>query len=344
MNDGPSRDEAAQGGLPPAAGESFRLDPRQPQLLDDRAHLLAVKAGYVDIFAVGADMSRRHLFRVEAGDIILDLHTAAANGAARLRIVAVGGPGAELARLPRTGAVPAELLARWIGHLAGLVIAPGLPGTMPELVPGEPRELAAGEKCRGPMRHIGWTRMTAGSAKLLGLGPSLVSADQPLPLAAGIWIEAGQEGCTALADLRPPEAADLWPAIDRIHLAIIARVEAGFARMAAEEGQRLSQRTELTQTQTIESLQSLAETVVGDTVLGAAELLPADPLLSCCRIVSAALGTSISVTGRVATGQPFRDVLEFGRSARLRVRKVQLREQWWTRDVGPLVAWRGEAR
>jgi NHLM bacteriocin system ABC transporter ATP-binding protein len=343
MNDGPPGDDS-EGAGPRDAPERMKLDPRHPRLLDDLEQLLRVKAGYVDVFAVASDMSRRHLFRVGADEIILDLHTACTKGAGGLRIVAVGGPGAELVRLPRTSAVPADALARWISHLAGLVIPPGLPGTMTELVSGEPREMPAGEKCRGPMRHIGWTRIVAGSAKPLGLDPAFASGDQRLPLAAGLWIEAGEAGCTALADTRAPEAADLWTAVDRLHLAIVARIEAGFARMAADEGQRLSQRTELTKTQTIDSLQSLAETVVGDTVLGAAELLPADPLLSCCRIVSAALGTSIASSGRVATGHPFRDVLEIARSARLRVRRVQLREQWWTQDVGPLVAWRGEGR
>lgn len=344
MNDGPTSDERAQDAARSRTGEPVLLDPRHPRLLDDREQLLQVKAGYVDIFAVAADMSRRHLFRVGADEIILDLHTACASGAARLQIVAVGGPGAELAGLPRSGAVPDNVLQRWIGHLAALVIPPGLPGTMTELAIGQPREMAAGEKCRGPMRNIGWTHVASGSAKLLGLDAPLMPATQPVPLVAGLWIEAGASGCIARVDENAPEPAGVWAAMDLLHLAIVGRIEAGFARMAAEEGRRLSQRTELTKAQTVDSLQSLAETVVGESVLGAAELIPADPLLSCCRIVGAALGTSVSASSRPATGQPFRDALDIARAARLRVRRVQLREQWWTLDVGPLVAWRGEAR
>ena len=305
MSDGSSSNENAHGAAAGGSGERVQLDPRHPRLLDDRERLLAVNGGYVDVFAVAGDMSRHHLLRVGSGEIILDLHTACASGRSGLQIVAVGGPGAELVSLPRTNAVPAELLARWIGHLAQLVIPPGLPGTMTELVPGEPRAMAAAEKCRGPMRQIGWTRIVAGTAKLLGLDSGLVPAGQPIPLVAGLWIEAGEAGCTAQADTRLPDPAALWAAIERVHLAIIARIETGFAQIAVQEGQRLSHRTELTRTQTVDSLQSLAETVVGDSVLGAAELLPADPLLSCCRIVGAALGASITATGRVSTGQPW---------------------------------------
>jgi len=113
----------------PASGElpreaAFRapcvgmpLDPRHPRLLDDREQVLAVKAGHVDIFAVVGDMRRRHLFRLEAGEIILDLQTACANGRDGFQIVAVGGPGAEL--------------------IARLVVPLGLPGTMPELITGK---------------------------------------------------------------------------------------------------------------------------------------------------------------------------------------------------------------
>jgi NHLM bacteriocin system ABC transporter ATP-binding protein len=342
MSDDPSS-EGVQDAPSSEVSAGVKLDPRHPRLLDDREHVLQVKAGYVDIFAVAADMSRRHLFRVGADEIILDLHTAAAGGAGALQIVAVGGPGAELVSLSRADTLPADGLARWISHLARLVIPPGLPGSMPELVPGEPRVMQPKEKCRGTMRAIAWTRVTTGTATFLGQEPALAPR-QPVPLVAGLWIEAGEAGCTVRTDAKPPEASLLWPAVDRVQLAIITRVAAGFERMAGEDVQRLSQRTELTQTQTIDALQSLAETVVGESVLGAAELLPADPLLSCCRIVGATLGASVSASSRPASGHPFRDALEIARAARLRVRKVQLREQWWTLDVGPLVAWRGEGR
>ena len=290
------------------------------------------------------DMRRRHLFRIETGEIILDLHTACANSGGRLQIVAVGGPGAELVGLPRTGVASPDLLARWITHLARLVIPPGLAGTMPELAAGEASELPAENRCRGPMRSIAWTRVASGTAKLLGLDPAFAPGDQPIPLVAGLWLEAGESGCKVLADARGPEAAVLWPAIDRIHLAIVSILVTGLAQAAAWDRQRLSQRTRLTQTQTLDSLERLAETVVGKSLLAEGELHHSDPLLSCCRIVAATLGSSISASNRPASGHGFRDILEIARAARLRVRRVQLRDAWWKLDVGALVAFRGQER
>lgn len=342
MNDALASDALAQGAAP--GGEPVLLDPRHPKLLDDRTRVLAVKAGHVDIFAIGGDQRRRHLFRVETDEIILDLQTACAGMPGGIEIVAVGGPGAELIGLSRTQTPSAELLARWIARLARLVIPVGLPGTMPELVAGQGGELPAGQRCRGPMRSIAWTRVEAGTAKFLGLDPAFAPGDQPIPLVGGLWIEAGEAGCKVSGDAALPEPPVLWPAIDRLHLAIVSILATGLARAVGRDDQRLSERTELTRTQTRDALERLAEAVAGKSVLGEAELHHADPLLSCCRIVGAALGATIAASNRPASGHPFRDILEIARAARLRVRRVQLRDQWWELDAGPLVAWHGELR
>src|SRR5215467_2250980 len=116
MSDSPTSGEPARELASQDPHEQMLLDPRRPRLLDDRERVLAVKAGHVDIFVVGGDKRRRHLFRVEAGEIILDLHTACANVDGKLQIVAVGGPGTELTSLTRTEAATGDLLARWIAR------------------------------------------------------------------------------------------------------------------------------------------------------------------------------------------------------------------------------------
>jgi hypothetical protein len=65
------------------------------------------------------------------------------------------------------------------------VIPTGIPGTMPELVAGEVGEMQPGHPCRGPMRTIAWTRVTAGTAKFLGQDPALAQGDLPIPLVGG---------------------------------------------------------------------------------------------------------------------------------------------------------------
>jgi NHLM bacteriocin system ABC transporter ATP-binding protein len=347
MRDSPTNDKPAPAAASAAPPRAMSLDPRHPLLLDDCEQVLAVKAGHVDVFAIekeGANEMRRHfLFRLEVGELILDLQTACAKTGSRIQIVGVGGAGAQLVHLPRAAVISPDALARWLSHLARLVVPPALPGATPELVPGEARELQAKESCRGPMRNIVWTRITEGTGKFMGLERDLAPADEPTPLVAGFWIEAGETGCKVLPTVDMPEPAAFWPAIDRIHLAVASRIELGLAGTAGHERQLLSERAALTHTLTVDSLERLAETVIGKPVLGEVELQPADPLLASCRFVAAELGTTVPPSHR-STGNTFRDVLEVARTARLRVRRVQLRGEWWKLDVGPLVAWRGADR
>ena len=53
------------------------LDSRRPWSLDDRERVLRIVAGHVDVFAVrsgaGAERPRHHLFRLESGEIVMDL-------------------------------------------------------------------------------------------------------------------------------------------------------------------------------------------------------------------------------------------------------------------------------
>jgi NHLM bacteriocin system ABC transporter ATP-binding protein len=329
-------------------GETVMLDPRRPRLLDDRDNVLEVKAGHVDIFVIDAtnpdDTHRRHLFRIENGDIILDLQTACGGG--QLQIVAVGGPGAEAISVPRTSFSSVGLIARWIAQLTQLLISPGSSGMTPEVLVGEPDVMQPGERRRGPMRSVAWARIVAGTANFLGLDPALGppsdAGDAPIPLIAGLWIEAGKSGCEVRAETALPDASVLWPAIDRLHLAIVSSLERALARIAAREQERLSQRIELSRAQTLDAFQNLAETVAGQSAVGKAEFSPSDPLVSSCRIVGSALGMPTAFANRpTASGQGFQDILEIARTARLRVRRVQLRDRWWNLDVGPLIAWHG---
>src|ERR1700689_3360915 len=105
------------------------LDCRRPKLLDHRGHVLQVTAGHVDVFAVGmveggTEGARRHLFRVESGEILLDLDQSADGAGSQIQVIAVGGPGAEARVLPRLELRSLDLVATWITRLARLIAGP----------------------------------------------------------------------------------------------------------------------------------------------------------------------------------------------------------------------------
>jgi len=323
------------------------LDSRKPRLLDHRGRVLQVATGHVDVFAVsvsenGVESARHHLFRVESGEIILDLQETADSRGAGLQVIAVGGLGAEALMLPLE-IQPSDLVAMWISRLARLIAGPSPSWEMREVAGEGVTEMSPGERCRGPRRSIVWVSLQAGTAKLMGLEPVLVAGGLPLPLTSGMWIEAGQSACTAITCTGVPDRQMLWRAIDQFHHCAREGLRDLLASAIGRETRRLVRRNEITSAQTFESFDRLSAIVVRRVEHSEEEASPSDPLLAACQTVAEATGIPFKINPRpVSSRQEFADVMEIARAARLRVRRTLLRSEWWQQDVGPLVAWHGE--
>ena len=322
------------------------VDPRRPILLNDRDEVLRVITGHVDIFAMETSGTRHHLFRVEAGEIVLDLHTACEQSPGRLHIVAIGGPEAELVAVSRTEIECSDELCRWITCLSELTVMSAASDNGPELIGGEAIELQAGELCRGPKRSVAWAQIEAGSASPFDLDLDLEPASPPVPLTARFGLEAREYGCKIAISANAPEAPLLWSAIDQYHVAIVANVERTIGRGLLLERQRLSRRAEMTHAQTRHTLEELSDVISKQTER--TKIDPdtvADPLLANCKIIMEFLGATITHSRRSdPASNTFNDVLEIARASQFRIRRVQLREDWRTSDAGPLLAWHGSDR
>lgn len=325
------------------------LDGRHPTLLDHRERGLLVTAGYVDVFAVSlvkdsAEGARHHLFRVESGEVILDLPETVDDSGIRIQVVAVGGPGAEALAVPRPD-IRFDLVAVWIARLARLMAGPNPSWEMHEVAGDDAVAIPPGERRRGPARDIAWIALAAGSAKLMGLDPVLTPDGPPLPLTSGMWIEAGSSSCIAVGTTGTPDPAVLWRAIDQFHLGVVAGIRDYLARDAGRETQRLLRRDELSASQTFETFDRLSAIVVRRFDRAEIKAGPSDPLLAACQIVAEAVRSPFTAPSRPASARhDFADVVEIARAARLRVRRTLLRGEWWKLDVGPLVAWHGTER
>ncbi|MCC8956042.1 NHLP bacteriocin export ABC transporter permease/ATPase subunit [Bradyrhizobium sp. Pear77] len=317
------------------------IDPRHPILLNERDQVLEVSAGHVDIFAVETCGVRHHMFRCEVGEVILDLHTACERSAMQLKVVAVGGPDAEIIAVSRSE-IATDRLFGWVARLSTLAEGPARSDNASELSGGETRELHPGERCRGPKRSIVWARIEAGSATVLGLDLELATEDPAVPLTADVWLEAGKEGSRIIAEPTAPELSLVWPALDRFHIAIAASLERSLGHERSAGRQQLARRTELTHARTLDALERLSDVVTAPAGRAQVELDVSDPLLASCRLVADALGSSITHASRAnPAGQSFGDVLQIARASRLRIRRVQLRDRWWSSDAGPLLGWHG---
>jgi NHLM bacteriocin system ABC transporter ATP-binding protein len=342
----PIIDQEAAASLP----ARIAFDGRHPKLLDHRGYVLKVLAGHVDVFAVrifegSTEGARHHLFRIESGELLLDLQETVDGSGTGIHVIAVGGPGAEALVVPRLEIRCLDPIVTWITRLAKLMAGPNPSWEMREVAANGTTEIPPGERVRGPVRSIVWVSLEAGTAKLMGLDPVLAAGGPPLPLTSGMWIEAGQSACSTVGSTSMPDPDALWQAVDQFHLGVMECLRDYLARDLGRETQRLVRRRDLTTMQTLESFERLSAIVVRRFDRAKIESNLSDPLLAACRLVLEAARMPFIVPPRPASaGREFFDVVEIARATRLRVRRTLLRGEWWEQDVGPLVAWHSEER
>ena len=342
--------ETTAGGESIRAADRVMFDGRHPMLLDHHGHVLQITAGHVDVFAIRRTEpntmgARHHLFRAESGEIVLPLEEAFKASRVDIEVIAVGSPGSEALMVPREDFRSFDLVSVWIGRLAGLIAGSNPSWDMLEVASDTAAEIPPGERRRGPARSIVWVSLQAGTARPMGLDHDMSAASPLLPLTSGMWIEAGPSGCTALGSESQPDSDLLWPALDQFNLSVAGCIQRYLAADAERETQRLARRSELATSRTLESFDRLSAIVVRRTSHVDMEAETAGPLFSACRIVADAIRAPfVAPPQPVQAGGGFADVVEIARTAGLRVRRTLLRGEWWTEDVGPLVAWLGPER
>jgi hypothetical protein len=258
----PMEAPAANEAPPAHSPQRVLLDGRRPKLLDHRGHVLQVVAGHVDLFAVivsdgRIERARQHLLRIEAGEIIPDLPEHAGPTGERLQVIAVGGLGTEALIVPRTGCDNPALVQAWIGKLAKVIAGPNPSWEMHEAEREGVVDMLPGEQRRGPARDITWVSVATGAARLMRHEPPYQAGSPLIPLASGMWIEAGEPRCSLVGGC-VPTGRELWDALDRFHVCAVACIRDQLARNADREAQRLVLRTELDASQTFELFDRLS--------------------------------------------------------------------------------------
>jgi NHLM bacteriocin system ABC transporter ATP-binding protein len=332
--------------LAPTAQEQIALDSRKPLVLDQDGRFLQVVSGHVDVFAVTVtdgrpQTARRHLFRLDRGEIFADLRDSA--DASGMQIIAVGGAGAESIVRPCADCNDNALDA-WIGKLARLIAGSNPSWDIEEAPAFTAVSMAPGERRRGPARNIVWVSVTSGSALLMEQEPAYLPGSPPIPLSSGMWIVAGPSACT-LGDSGRPTGTALRDALGHFHRCAAAHIRKQLRQGFDMEGQRLVRRADLTRSRAMDMFGRLSAIIIRPTDRAEAAIDLSDSLLAACRTATEDLDVPIMAPGtRSPTQQSFTDVVEIARASRLRVRRVLLRSDWWKHDVGRLVGWYGPTR
>jgi len=339
-------------------GEAEELEAggNAPFFLDGAAAWLVVE-GKVEVFAVprAEGSPREHVGTAGPGGLLLGLDGAAVNGGGT-GLLAVGSRGTRLLRvetrrlvaIARAAGCEAELAARldgWVRCLLGGVGAAGSPKVFRALRPGAEECLEKEGLVLRTLDGVVWVRSEDAPLWFLGRPELTVEPGAFLPVANETWVVSGGVARVAVVDtpdlLRNGGEGSLWDGLARFHGFLLAWARARMEKGEEEERERLGRKAGLDRAALEKASTRLASVLaavpVHEVALSGAE----SPLLASCRLVGAVLGVEIQTPAESSSASRQGDLLQrICAASRIRQRRVILREDWWRRDNGPLVAFR----
>jgi ABC-type bacteriocin/lantibiotic exporter with double-glycine peptidase domain len=196
----------------------------------------------------------------------------------------------------------------------------------------------------GTMQEGVWVDLGAGRAALCGLVP----VTGLLPLPARAWLVMEETGpVMALAGSEPPVRTGWVAALGALTTAWLDSLPRLRALAEAEERNRQRLRQALEAEAASETRQRMAR-ILGDR--GPAAPMPVadaadDGLFGVMALVARAAGLTLRRPVRVREADLDRpaDAAAIARASNLRLRRVNLRGDWWRQDLGPLLGRQGDA-
>jgi NHLM bacteriocin system ABC transporter ATP-binding protein len=302
--------------------------------------------GEVDLFAQattaeGVPMgARRPLFRVGAGGVLVSLSpsTTTVQDTAHVIITGVCGQNTRLLRQNRDR-IDDVHLDSWLIAVSAAAAGGAVDESIPVAHPGIGPTLNEGDCLRGPVDGVIWLRVERGGVRWCGAGPELDSSSLPIPLTSAAWVRATGFVTVQIVGAEAVQSSERWPAIDQFHRSTLERIGELLAADAQRDAAKIAARARQSAQQMAHFFSRLAALVAPVSAPPADVHDLTDPLLAAFATAAGALGCQArSPVGRPSTDDSFGAVVEMARLSGLRVRRVQLRGDWWRRDVGALVA------
>jgi len=357
--------ERLQERLTELAGEP--IDAGAAVLLDTPERVWWVETGRVELFAMERveqggelrDGPRRHLGTARPGALLFGVRTTT-----RLHLLAVPLQGARLRPLDaaalrplaRDAEINGALVARiedWLELLFSEVVAGPAPQGHQDLRPGQELHLEeAGQVARGAQGVV-WLRHVTGGTHFLGRRElPLRPAGYLLPVVERTWVVSTGEtriSCVETAILL--RGGGVWEGLERCHDLFLRYLALRIQEAVTEERQRVERKVELDRGAMRGAYGRLASVLGRGGTAALAEVGdPADALFAAVEQVAMAQGITVrpppprtrSTVGG-STGMDSGGVDRICDASRVRYRRVILRDDWWRRDNGPLLAYRPPA-
>src|SRR6185312_11994750 len=311
-----------------------------PLPLDSGGEIWLIEEGMAEVFAVpqGKTGPRIHLSTVAVGGILCGFEPVETGGHG-MGLLAVGAPGTRLRRLP-ADEVPdlSSRLDAWLAGLGGGLARPAFPRSFEGLCPGEETRLEPGRPARS-REGVVWVRHLEGRTNLLGDERLGIEGSGLFPVPEAVWlVAAGEVQLASCGTAEALRAGALWPGLAHFHSLCLQAVAYERERGGQLDRERLEHKRDLDRS-VLRGAYARLSSVLEASPLAGAGLAPESPVLAAVRLVGKAQG--IEIRDR-PEGQPAGkqgDLLaQICNASRIRSRRVILRDDWWRRDNGPLVA------
>ncbi|MEH1945840.1 MAG: NHLP bacteriocin export ABC transporter permease/ATPase subunit [Nostoc sp.] len=335
-------------------GQLYSLKGNEPILLDDPQTIWMVQSGSVALFAVTikndiTEGTRRYLFTSNPEEALFGTVSDCIHQHRQLLAVPMGET--ELLKVDReyfeelvvdgdTRIV--ALVEGWVEQINTTLSHIATPAIQVRAV-GEARfSLIDGQTFQPEPDAIAWVQIQQGNVRWMGLEELTLDPTSGIfPLSDDIWLQAVGEVQLATQTTSAICNADiLLEGLSQFHTQLLQYINFLEQQETQEELQRLGDRERLNRQVTAEALGELASS------LGTQEatfFLEGAPLL----VVAGAVGRSLGVKIRPPAGSEdlkrVKEPLEaIVRASRLRMRQILLRDNWWQKDCGPLIAYTQE--
>jgi NHLM bacteriocin system ABC transporter ATP-binding protein len=334
------------------------LSGNEPFLLSGSDQAWLVYQGTVDVFAVrlvdGQPIgARHHLFRAYTNQLLLGMDF----NDKSIGLLANCAPQTQVLRFSRDRLkqqmekpehIPIILgmLEGWIKELSSGITTSIKPKTYHILEAGKEIAVEANEIIRAT-RDVVWVRHTVGSSCFMSRDdlPAL-GGDSLIPLSEHNWLQAAETSTLQVLNSAAILGTDTdWSLLDGFHALVLEVIKHDIRRDKATASRLIQEQAASDELKVQTAFTRLASTWIDEPLPILIGVDAQQPLVAACTLVAQALGVSIKVPPDFESLHDYQNPLqEIARASRLRLRWVLLRDDWWRRDNGPLLALRGEER
>ena len=345
-------------------GQHYIINGNEPILLDDANRIWVVQSGSMALFAVTVkdgviEGTRRYLYSVRQGEALFGTAAAETLLATSLdenqqrQILAVPMGETELLQIHQEcfrslvahgDARAIAWIETWLLQLGSVFSQVTMP-TIQIQARGESRFSLIDAQTFQPEADVTcWVKLTQGTVRFLGFEElTLTPATATFPLCDQMWLEAvGGVQLTIETKSTIQNLDTILAGLSQLHTLILQCTYLLDELEAQTELQRLSDRQRLNRQLTSQAIGELASTLSsqdGDF------FLEGTPLLVAAGAVGRAMGVKICPPSRSLNLKRVKEPLSaIVRASRIRMRRVLLRDNWWEKDSGPIVAYTQDNR